>query len=75
MNLAPCPCGETPKALGTEPSGEGSKWAYAYGGCCGVWQITLPTDHEPLDSAECYRLACEQWNAMPRGADVQPRCQ
>lgn len=69
MDLAPCPCGEIPEALGIAPSGEGSKWAYVYGGCCGEWTVMFRTNYAALDSAECFGLAEEAWNAAQRGGD------
>ena len=67
MTLAPCPCGEIPEVMGIAPSGEGSKWAYAYGLCCGEWNVIFRTHYAALDSPECFGQAEEAWNAMPRG--------
>lgn len=64
--LKPCPCGETPTKLFITDAGQGGKWAYVYGDCCGAWEIEFRTEYNALDSDECYRLAIEDWNDAPR---------
>jgi len=64
--LKQCPCGKTPEKLFIADAGQGGKWAYVYGGCCGIWEIEFRTEYNDLESAECYKLAAEAWNEAPR---------
>ena len=65
--LNPCPCGRVPTELGIVDAGQGGKYAWAVGNCCGEWHIEFRTNYEPLDSPECMTRAIEAWNAAPRG--------
>ena len=65
--LNPCPCGKVPTELGIIDSVEGSKYAFAVGNCCGEWHIEFRANYKLPDSPECKALACEAWNAAPRG--------
>lgn len=60
--LSPCPCGTTPTDLFIRDSGEGGKYALAYGNCCGEWLINFRANYLPYDSDECKALAIEAWN-------------
>lgn len=64
--IKPCPCGETPKELGLNYNGQGSKWATAVGTCCGEWEVEFRTGYEALDSEKCMEYALEAWNRAPR---------
>ena len=61
MNLALCPCGETPKKLYIAESLT-CKWAYVSGGCCGEWNIEFRTNYYKPDTNECMELAIKEWN-------------
>ena len=64
-NLKPCPCGQTPTALGLQP-GDTGRWAFAFGSCCSEWNVEFRLDYAPLDSEEAMELAIEAWNNAPR---------
>ena len=64
--LKACPCGKIPKELSITDAGQGSKWAYVMGDCCGDWEIEFRTEYSALDSDECMALAIEGWNAAQR---------
>ena len=64
--LLPCPCGEIPSGVGVTSAGQGGKWAWVNGDCCGVWCIEFRTDYNALDSSECLELAVEAWNEALR---------
>lgn len=64
--LKPCPCGKTPTELYIVDGGQGQKYAFAYGSCCGEWHIEFRTDYKPLDSQECMQKAIDAWNLTPR---------
>jgi hypothetical protein len=66
MDLKPCPCGETPTELNIQDGGQGFKWAFACGNCCGEWWIEFRSHYEPIDSAKCMQYAVEEWNRVPR---------
>lgn len=67
LTLKPCPCGYAPKRLVISDAGQGGKWANASCEYCGEWTIEFRTQHNKLESDECYRLAVEDWNDAPRG--------
>lgn len=71
-DLKPCPCGQTPKRLHIY-QGNCSKYAFAYGSCCGEWHIEFRTDYKELDSPECMKLAIQAWDATPRATDKTVR--
>ena len=71
-DLKPCPCGETPKELGLNYNGQGSKWATAVGTCCGEWEVEFRTGYEALDSEKCMEYALEAWNRAPRADTDEP---
>ena len=64
-DLQPCPCGQTPTALGLQPGDTGS-WAFTFGNCCSDWNVEFRLYHEPLDSDDAMELAIEAWNNAPR---------
>lgn len=66
--LKPCPCGKTPTRLHVTDAGQGGKWAWATGDCCGEWHLEFRTDYEPLGSDECADYAIERWNRAERAA-------
>ena len=66
MNLAKCPCGETPTKLFLNHNGQGEKWAEASPDCCGVWSIEFRTEYKDLDDSQCMELAVAEWNSAPR---------
>lgn len=66
MNLKPCPCGATPAELYIADGRQGGKWAYAYGDCCGIWEIEFRTDYHELDTDKCMENAIDAWNCAPR---------
>jgi hypothetical protein len=66
-SLAHCPCGRPIEELNITDAGQGGKWAWVAGNCCGEWSIEFRTGYHALDSEECKRLAREAWNAAPRG--------
>lgn len=68
VGLAACPCGKPITELGISDAGQGGKWAWASGDCCGEWSIEFRTQYEGLDSDECKRLAREAWNNAQRVA-------
>ena len=70
--LAACPCGKTPNELSIVDGGQGGKWAFVYGGCCGEWHIEFRTNYSDFGSQECKRLAREAWNAAPRAVSPAP---
>jgi len=61
-----CPCGKIPEKIHVA-TGQGHKWAYAVGSCCGEWHIEFRTHYKEIDSAECQELAIKAWNSAPRG--------
>jgi len=63
-----CPCGKHPTELVVVDAGQGSKWAFVYGDCCGEWHIEFRTMYHDLDSNECMALALDAWNEAPRQA-------
>jgi len=65
--LKPCPCGQTPTKLVLLDSIDGSKYAYAYGDCCGEWYIYFRRNYINIDSIECIALAAAKWNRASRG--------
>lgn len=64
--LAPCPCGQTPKALSVS-EGVSFKNAYVRGACCGEWEIEFRTGYHPAGSNEINALAVAAWNGAQRG--------
>ena len=64
--LKPCPCGKTPKTLYISDAGQGGKWAYMAGDCCGDWEHEFRTAYLPLDSDELYGQAVIEWNLLAR---------
>ena len=71
--LAACPCGKVPDELAIMDGGQGSKWAFASGSCCGEWHIEFRTNYHALDSDACKKLAREAWNGTPRAANGEVR--
>lgn len=67
---AACPCGNTPKELYVTDAGQGGKWAWVYGGCCGEWHIEFRAEYNDPESEKCKELALEAWNAAPRAKEV-----
>ena len=65
--LAKCPCGEVPADLSIEDAGQGGKWAWVCGNCCGAWHIEFRTDYHALDGETCKALAEAAWNRASRG--------
>lgn len=63
--LKPCPCGETPNAVGIEADSI-QKWAFVYGDCCSEWYVEFRTEYNSPTSPECLALATEAWNEAPR---------
>ena len=68
--LAACPCGAIPEELHIMDCGQGGKWAFVYGSCCGDWYVEFRTGYFALDSSECKSLAREAWNKTKRAANV-----
>jgi len=64
--LKPCPCGKVPTELNITDAGQGGKWAYACGDCCGEWNVEFRTQYLDLDSEACKRIARDEWNGAPR---------
>jgi len=67
QKLKPCPCGQIPSRLVISYSGQGEKWAYVRGECCGIWEIEFRTQYNDLASPECKALADKAWDEAPRG--------
>ena len=65
IELKKCPCGKTPKSIGSYQSGGGYKWAFAHPSCCGEWNIEYRTQYS--SGEELLELAVEAWNNAPRG--------
>lgn len=68
--LKPCACGKIPEDIGVMESGT-SKWAWAYGDCCGEWNVEFRTNYHEVGSEECKKLAVEGWNDASREAVVE----
>lgn len=68
--LAVCPCGRVPTALGIYDNNQGGKWASVSGNCCGDWSVEFRTNYFALDSEKCMALAVEAWNEAPRAAGL-----
>ena len=66
MKLKRCPCGKVPEELCISDAGQGSKWAYVTGFCCGEWNIEFRTGYFDFASPECMDLAIQAWNEAPR---------
>lgn len=64
--LKSCPCGSPIDALIISDAGQGGKWAWVSGNCCGKWSIEFRTEYNSLESYECMELAIKAWNAAPR---------
>lgn len=71
--LLQCPCGEHPAELIVMDSGQGGKWAFVYGDCCGDWHVEFRADYHDPESDECMLLARDAWNAARRGS-AHRRC-
>lgn len=69
QRLKPCPCGKTPEKVCIYDAGQGGKWAWVSGDCCGEWNIEFRTSYHELDSSECMELAISAWNETKRGAN------
>lgn len=69
IELKPCPCGQTPDYLDIQDIGQGTKWAIAVPGCCGVWLIEFRTHYYDFKSEECMNLAIEAWNDATRSGE------
>ena len=65
--LAPCPCGRPIDDVIITDAGQGGKYAYVAGNCCGEWEIEFRTNYNRLSSQECKKLGIEAWNNAPRG--------
>ena len=68
MSLKPCPCGKTPLTIGIYAD-DRSKWAFAYGDCCGAWNIEFRANYLRKGSPELTKLAIDAWNEAPRQDD------
>ncbi len=68
MELRRCPCGIYPNELNVIDAGQGGKWAYVMGDCCGEWTIEFRLCYHELDSEEGLALATEDWNVASRGS-------
>ena len=66
MELAICPCGKTPTAILIDRESNHSKWAFAYGDCCGQWYIQFQAGYLDDDSPELKQAAQIAWNNTPR---------
>ena len=64
--LEKCPCGERPGELSVSDAGQGGKWAWVTGGCCGVWEIEFRNNYAALESDACMESAVDAWNDAPR---------
>lgn len=69
--LKPCFCGRPidDVLIYDYDAGQGCKYAYVAGNCCGEWMIEFRTDYHPLNSEECKQLAIAAWNNAPRATD------
>ncbi len=65
-NIKPCPCGRPIDELCISDAGQGGKWAYVTGNCCGEWAIEFRTSYTKWNSTECMELAITAWNNAPR---------
>jgi len=65
-DLLCCPCGRVISEIFIDDAGQGGKWAWVSGDCCGEWSIEFSTQYHALDSDECKKLATEAWNEAPR---------
>lgn len=66
IDLAPCPCGETPTKLTITENGQGMKYALASGNCCGEWFVEFRSGYFERDTEECMRRAINGWNSTKR---------
>jgi hypothetical protein len=64
--LLSCPCGRPIDDIFIADAGQGGKWAWVSGNCCGEWSIEFRTQYNALDSEECKKLAIAAWNEAPR---------
>lgn len=65
IELAPCPCGQTPDELMLELPAQPVKYGRAIGTCCGVWGIEFFNAYQAGE--DTVRLAKEAWNRAVRG--------
>jgi len=65
-DIKQCPCGKTPEKLYISDAGQGGKWAWVSGCCCGEWSIEFRTNYAALDSDECMKSAIQGWNETER---------
>lgn len=63
IELLPCPCGKIPTGLNVQ--GEGDKYAFTSGNCCGAWYVEFRNGWTQGD--ESYARAVEAWNKETRG--------
>jgi hypothetical protein len=71
-DLARCPCGAIPEALSIYDGGQGGKWHYVVGNCCGEWMIEFRASYHAIDSDACKALAAAGWNAAKRAPLADP---
>ena len=63
--LAPCPCGKTPKQLDIV-EGSTYRWRYVAGDCCGEWTIEVRVNYGNSEK-EINDACVEYWNDATRG--------